>query len=321
MKRMKKTWHFSFLFGVFLHYTAVLNFVRATHGLPADRAPVYRGCPCRDPLGCPLIPRQDGIRDKAPTLWLLLWTETGMYWLRVRARATITELVGEGNFSHSLSHTLSQLTATSTRDLRRNHTCNRSPCQHNRRIYTHLSSQSLVISHTFPCSLLPSGNQKCNRNCHLCAHRQTHPPLDQGTVFVEPPLFLNCLDGWYSALYRHRHINNSVFEDTLWEMIWYTSTISTICSTVRCRMRSCGIRRTTSTISSMTGYTPSNSNQTTGLRSTLEEHSLSTYCTSTREPVLDKCCTISISTICSRGWSCIPALVSNCLHLRLIVWT
>ena len=43
----------------------------ATHGLPADRAPAYRGCPDRDPLGCPLIPRQDGIRDKAPTLCLL----------------------------------------------------------------------------------------------------------------------------------------------------------------------------------------------------------------------------------------------------------
>ena len=54
------------------HCTAVLNCVRATHGLPADRAPVYRGCPRQDPLGCPLIPRQDGIRDKAPTLWLLL---------------------------------------------------------------------------------------------------------------------------------------------------------------------------------------------------------------------------------------------------------
>ena len=51
--------------------TAVLNCERATHGLPADRAPVYRGCPDRDPLGRPLIPRQDGIRDKAPTLWLL----------------------------------------------------------------------------------------------------------------------------------------------------------------------------------------------------------------------------------------------------------
>ena len=46
--------------------TAVLNCDRATHGVPADRAPVYR-----DPLGCPLIPRQDGTRDKAPTLWLL----------------------------------------------------------------------------------------------------------------------------------------------------------------------------------------------------------------------------------------------------------
>ena len=36
------------------------------------------------------------------------------------------------------------------------------------------------------------------------------------------------------------------------------------------------------------GYTPSISNQGTSLRSTLEEHSLSTYCTSTRELVLDK---------------------------------
>ena len=110
--------------------------------------------------------------------------------------------------------------------LRRNHTCNRSPCQHNRWFHTHLSSQSLMISHTFPCSLLPSGNQKGNRNCHRCAHRQAHPPLDQGTVFVEPPLSFNCLDGWYLALYRHRHIDNSVFDDTLWEMIWSTSTIS-----------------------------------------------------------------------------------------------
>ena len=45
------------------------------------------------------------------------------------------------------------------------------------------------------------------------------------------------------------------------------------------RLESC----TTSTISSiMTGYTPSISNQTASLRSTLEDHSLSTYCTSTR---------------------------------------
>ena len=51
---------------------------------------------------------------------------------------------------------------------------------------------------------------------------------------------------------------------------------------------------------------PSISNQTTSLRSILEDHSLSTYCTSTWEAVLDKCCTIGISTICSRGWSCIP---------------
>ena len=35
-------------------------------------------------------------------------------------------------------------------------------------------------------------------------------PLDQGTVFVEPRSFLNCLDCWYLMLYRHWHINNSV---------------------------------------------------------------------------------------------------------------
>ena len=42
------------MFGVFLTLlSAVLNCVRATSGLPADRAPVYRGCPCRGPTGVP----------------------------------------------------------------------------------------------------------------------------------------------------------------------------------------------------------------------------------------------------------------------------
>ena len=67
--------YFFFIFFVFcilclgcsLHCVLCCLISWATHGLPADRAPVYRGCPCR-----PLIPRQDGIRDKAPTLWLLL---------------------------------------------------------------------------------------------------------------------------------------------------------------------------------------------------------------------------------------------------------
>ena len=62
------------MFGVLLHCLLCCTVDRATHGLPAVRAPVYRGCPCRDPLGCPPIPRQDGIGDKAPTLWLLLLT-------------------------------------------------------------------------------------------------------------------------------------------------------------------------------------------------------------------------------------------------------
>ena len=62
------------MFGVFLHCVLCCLISWATHGLPADRAPVHRGCPCRHPLGCPLIPRQDGVRDKASTLWLLLLT-------------------------------------------------------------------------------------------------------------------------------------------------------------------------------------------------------------------------------------------------------
>ena len=41
---------------------------QATHGLLTVWALVYRGCPCRDPPVCPPMPRQDGIRDKAPTL-------------------------------------------------------------------------------------------------------------------------------------------------------------------------------------------------------------------------------------------------------------
>ena len=67
------------MFGVFLHCLLCCTVDGATHGLPAVRAPVYRGCPCRDPVGCPPIPRQDGIEDKAPTLWLLqlLLTEVG----------------------------------------------------------------------------------------------------------------------------------------------------------------------------------------------------------------------------------------------------
>ena len=49
------------------------------------------------------------------------------------------------------------------------------------------------------------------------------------------------------------------------------------------RLESC-----TTSILNDDGYTTSISNQTTSLRSTLEDHSLSTYCTSTWEPVLDK---------------------------------
>ena len=46
--------------------------------------------------------------------------------------------VKQGKCSHSLPRTLCHLPATSTQSLRRNHTCNRSPCQHNRRFHTHV---------------------------------------------------------------------------------------------------------------------------------------------------------------------------------------
>ena len=42
---------------------------------------------------------------------------------------------------------------------------------------------------------------------------------------------------------------------------------------------------------------------------------MSTYCTSTREPVLDKVRSVHVAEVVSL------ALVLNCLHLRLIVWT
>ena len=53
------SWHVRF---------ALWALVWATHGLPVVRAPVYRGCPCRDPLGCHPMPKQDGIGSRAPTL-------------------------------------------------------------------------------------------------------------------------------------------------------------------------------------------------------------------------------------------------------------
>ena len=64
--------------------TAVLNCERATHGLPADRAPVYRGCPDRDPLGCPLIPRQGQTANPLAAAT----AETDATAARVRARPT-----------------------------------------------------------------------------------------------------------------------------------------------------------------------------------------------------------------------------------------
>ena len=57
------SWHVRF---------ALWALVWATHGLGVVRAPVCRGCPCQDPLGCPPMPRQDGIGSRAPTLVVVL---------------------------------------------------------------------------------------------------------------------------------------------------------------------------------------------------------------------------------------------------------
>ena len=55
------SWHVHF---------ALWALVWATHAHPVVRAPVYCGCPCRDPQGCPPMPRQDGIEQSANPLWL-----------------------------------------------------------------------------------------------------------------------------------------------------------------------------------------------------------------------------------------------------------
>ena len=70
-----------------------------------------------------------------------------------------------------LGHTLSHLPATSTRSLRRNHTCNSSTRRHGFRFYIHQAHSHQCFRAPFPCSLLPSWNQKYNRNCKPCAHR------------------------------------------------------------------------------------------------------------------------------------------------------
>ena len=150
-----------------------------------------------------------------------------------------------------------------------------------------------MISHTFPCSLLPSGNQKCNSKCHLRADRQAHLPLDQRTVFVEPPLFLSCLDGWYLVLYHHCHIDNSVCDDTLWGMILvhfhhffhdlkYGKNNDYLLYGALLNALLWDQSHNFNDFLNNDGLHPSISNLTTSLRSTLEEHSLSTYCTSTR---------------------------------------
>ena len=43
---------------------------RATHGLPVVRAPVYRGCPCRDPLKCHRCPGRMASGAERQPLWL-----------------------------------------------------------------------------------------------------------------------------------------------------------------------------------------------------------------------------------------------------------
>ena len=68
--------------------------------------------------------------------------------------------------------------------------------------YFHLKIRSIVA--TLICVLIDTPLVRVATVASNCLQ------LDQGTVFVEPPSFLNCLDCWYLALYRHWYINNSV---------------------------------------------------------------------------------------------------------------
>ena len=52
----------------------VVALVWATHGLPVVRAPVYRGCPCRDPLGCLRCPgKMASGAERQPFVVVLCW--------------------------------------------------------------------------------------------------------------------------------------------------------------------------------------------------------------------------------------------------------
>ena len=237
--------------------------IRATHDLLADRAPMYHGCPCRDPLGCPLIPKQDSIKNKAPTLWLLLWTGAGMYWLRVRAcdhhwkcchkhtpwvectcrgfrpfRLALcrtvhlqSELVGERmnfsprkNWAIYLQHQLMVFVAITRVTVHLVNTIAGST-----RIKLTIIND-LAHFHYFHLEIrnvvaIVIGVLIDTPLVRIAIVASNDLPLGQTTVFVESPLLLNCLDCWYLALYRHWHINNSVSDDTLWRMIWSTSII------------------------------------------------------------------------------------------------
>ena len=129
----------------------------------------------------------------------------------------------------------------------------------------------------------------------LCVLIDTHPvrvatvaskdlPLDQGTVFVEHPSFLNCQ--FHSDQIRSFSILLFALNVLLRDSVALVNLTS--------------VDDFFQIWATQLQY-PSISNQTTSLRSTLEDHSLSTFCTSTREPVLGKCCTIGMSTIFLRG--------------------
>ena len=122
----------------------------------------------------------------------------------------------------------------------------------------------------------------------LCVLIDTHPVrvatvLDQGTVFVEHPFFLNCQ--FHSDQIRSFSILLFALNVLLRDSVALVNLTS--------------VDDFFQIWATQLQY-PSISNQTTSLRSTLEDHS-STFCTSTREPVLGKCCTIGMSTILLRG--------------------
>ena len=92
--------------------------------------------------------------------------------LHVQMHVGITEVCSRRKVLIPWPGTLSHSPATSTRSLRRNHTCDRSPRRHSFRLYMHQAHnhqcfRTLSSVHHFRPEI-----RKCNLNCDPCAHRR-----------------------------------------------------------------------------------------------------------------------------------------------------